>query len=448
MNSKEFTQMAIGLLFLLVPGSAMAQMGQGQTASNVPVFASGVMLPTVPGSEEMPTNVFQGKVTAGGNYDDNVFPYGNESGREWDVDYLVMPEFSFTETHPRLQWNLDYSPGIQISQRYLIRNTFAQRFVGNFIWQVSPHGTFSGEQDYSVTTNPFAGVNTTEPGPTIAPNETIYVPNIRQTWLLTHLMYSYQSSAQTTMGVGGTYSLDRFDTTPESGPTSPLIHSQIASGEAFIARQLTPRNQLGFQYGLQVLKFQQTDARTTTHSFLIFDQMNFSDHSSLTLYGGPEYSLTFNQVALSLGFVVLSIPVQANEWSGSGGVMYNWTGDRLAASVNFSRRVSDGGAFIGAVELTTGQAELNWRLTRNWSLMSTIVGAENQLLAESSSTEGTELLTYSGRVGFRRELGQNLNMNWFYERLNETGSIYGFGVGNRDIIGASLEYSFLRPVGR
>lgn len=439
--------MAFGVLFLVAPGAASAQAtaGSGVMQSNVPVFASGVMLPTVPGEDELPANLLKGSVTVGANYDDNVFP--NVSPRQWDVDYSVRPAISFTETRPRLEWNLDYSPGIEISQQYFFRNIFAQRLGANFIWRATPHGTFSGEQDYLVTTDPFAGVTTTSPVPTIAPNETIYVPNVRQTWLLTHLLYSYRTSAQTTMGVGGTYSLQWFDTIPKSGPTTALIHAQVASGEAFIARKLTAQNQLGFQYGAQVLRFPAADARTTTHSFLIFDQMNFSDHNVLTLYGGPEYSLTHNEAVLNLGFVVVTLPVNANEWTGSGGVMYNWTGNRMAASIDVSRRVSEGGALVGAVELTSGKLNFIWQLTRNWSVTSALAGADDQLLAATSAS-GSELRTYSGQVGFRRELVRNLGLNWYYERLDETGSLNGFLVGNRDILGASLDYSFLRPVGR
>lgn len=449
MKSNELMQMAMGLLFLLAPGTAMAQATgggpQGSMASNVPVFASGVMLPTVPGADEPLANVFEGSLTVGTNYDDNVFP--DTTPRQWDIDYTIMPEITFTESHPRLEWKLDYGPGLTISQRYFYRNIFSQNLGASFVWLVSPHGTLSGEQHYLVTTDPFAGTTTNSPGPDIAPNESIYIPNTRQTWLLSHLMYSYQSSAQTTMGAGGTYSLQNYDSIPANGPTTPLIHAQIASGEAYIARQLTARNQLGFQYGVQVLKFEQEDARTTTHSFLLFDQMNLSSSNSLTLYGGPEYSLTFNQVALSLGFVVISIPVKANQWSGSGGVMYNWTGDHLATSIDVSRRVSDGGAFIGAVELTSGKAELSWRMTRDWSLVSNIAGADETLLATSTST-GDELRSYSGRIGIERQFLRELTVDCYYERLNQTGSIYGLEAGNRDIFGATLRYSFLRPVGR
>jgi hypothetical protein len=442
MSLREFTQMTIGLLFLITPQVAAAQAPTG-IGSNIPILASGTVAPVVPVEEEMPANVFQGSVTVSGSYDDNVF--GGGTPRIWDVDYGVTPAVTFQETRPRLDFSLTYSPGLQVSQRLLYRDVFAQKFAGTVVWLVSPHGTLSAQQYYDVTINPFAGTNVTnEPGPLIAPNEAIYIPNIRQSLILSHALYSYQSSARTVMGVGGSYESQKFDSTPESGPTTSLIYAQIATGEAYIAKQLTGRNQLGFQYGLQVLKFPQADARTTTHSFLVFDQMNLSSRTNLTLYGGPEYSLTANQVVLNLGFVLITIPVTANTWSGAGGVMYNWTGDRLAAAVNFSRRVSNGGQLVGAVELTSGTASLNWQLTRSWSLTSGIAGANEQLLGES----GEQLTTYSGRFGVRRQLGRDLRINWYYERLNQTGSIGNFLVGNRDIAGVSLEYGFMRPVGR
>lgn len=445
MNLREFTRVMISLLFFVAPRMVVAQATSTQpvTASNVPVLASGVNQQTIPQGEEAPPDAFEGSISVAGNYNDNVFP--SVSPRQWDVNYLIEPTISYNETHPRFEWRASYTPGFEISQGAFFRNLFAQKFKGNFTWLVSPHGVLSVEQYYSVTTNPFpdSGIS---PGPLVAPNETVFVPNLRQTWVMSHVLYSHQSSPQTTMGIGGSYELEGFDSTPASGVTTSLIHSQVVSGEAYISHRFTARNQLGFQYGAQVLKFRQSDARTTTHTFLVFDQMNFSDRSSLTLYGGPEYSLTAGQILLNLGFVILSLPVHSNQWSGSGGVLYRWTGDRLAASIDFSRRVSNGGAFLGAVELTSGKADLVWRLTRSWDLTFLISGADNQLLA--ASTPNDELKIYSAQIGLRRKLWRDLTLGWYYQRVNETGSINGLLVGNRDLAGASLQYSFLKPVGR
>lgn len=445
MTLRELSRVTIGLLFLVTPGVAVAQATTSQStmASNVPVLASGVLQQTIPGDEETPPNAIEGSINVSGYYNDNVFP--NVSPRQWDMSYVVDPTIAFEEVRPRIEWKLAYTPGVEVSQRGFHRDLFAQKFQGNLTWLVSPHGSLSMEQYYSVTTSPFAGTGIA-PGPTIAPNDTIFLANVRQRWLMSHLLYSYQASARTTMGVGGDFQLQSFDNIPASGPTTSLIHSQVASGEAYISHRFSERNQLGFQYGGQVLKFPETDARTTTHSFLVFDQMNFSDRSILTVYGGPEYSLTAGQIVLNLGFVILTLPVRSNQWSGSGGVLYSWTGDRFAASIDVSRRVSDGGAVFGAVELTSGKADLAWRLTKNWSLTFNLLGADDQLLSVSAANN--EIRSYSGHIGLQRQLWKGLTVESYYERLNQTGSINGLTLGNRDVAGASLQYSFLKPVGR
>lgn len=436
----------MGLALLFPSRAALAQESSGMpgvTAANVPVLASGQLPSVTPTGEEVPPNALGFNLFLGANYDDNARP--GVTPRQWDVFYSVLPRISLEETRSRIVWSVAYTPGIELSQQLLYRNQFAQRFAGTVAWRTSPHGTLSAQEYYLVTTNPFSGFSTTEPGPTIAPNESIFVPNLRQTLTLSHAMYSYQSSAKITMGFGGTFQLQKYDSVPHSGPSTSAIHSQIASGQAFIARQFTARNQLGLQYSGQVLRFPQADARTTTHSFSVFDQMNVSSRTSITLYAGPEYSLISNEVVLNLGFVVISIPVKSNQWSASGGAMFNWRGDRLATSIDFSRRVSEGGGLIGAVELTEGSAELVWQLARDWSLTSSIAGASDQLLGVSSGPN--ELKTYSGQFGVRRQLGRNLALQMFYRRLNETGSINGLVIGNRDIAGVTLEYSFLKPLG-
>ena len=194
-----------------------------------------------------------------------------------------------------------------------------------------------------------------------------------------------------------------------------------------------------------MLRFPRFDARTTSHTILIFDQLTISPRSTFTIYGGPEYADTFNQVVLNLGLFVLTIPVKSQQWSGAGGVLYNWTGDRLGLTLDFKRGVSDGGGLVGAVELNSGQANISWRLSRRWTLESTLGGSSSVLLA-TQTNQG--LLTYSERVQLSQLITHNLSMHWFYGRLNQTGGFGTFPVANHDFAGASLTYSVQRPIGR
>jgi hypothetical protein len=434
--------------FVLLATSAWGQ-GSGAApsmTSNIPVLASGQMPAAIPSASAELENVFQLSLTAGTHFDDNAL-LGSPT-RQWDLGYVFWPTIGFTETLPRVDWGVDYGPGVDISQNLNYRNQFTQKFDGHVAWRTSERGVLTAQQYYLVSTDPFAqlGQGNNLPGPGISPNQSVYIPNIRRTQIVSNVLYSYQIGEHTMFGLGGGFNQERFDDTPYSGPTTALIYSQVASGEAYFSHQFNAKNQLGVQYGLQVLKFPHQNARTTSHSFLVFDQVNISPTNSFTIYGGPEYSQTANEVELSLGFIIITIPINANQWTAAGGVIYNWTGNRTALVLNYSRRVSDGGGLVGAVELDAGSATLTTRLSPRWSFFTTISGGNDQLLA--TSTPQNSLLTYSGEAGLRQQIWRDVRMSWFYERLNQTGGFAGYPIGNHDIAGASLTYTFMKPLGR
>lgn len=442
MNRQGWMAMACGLILALTPGPARAQ-ATGPTSSNVPILASGQMPSTSPKEDVEMSNIFRGSISVGSFFDDNAVI--GAVPRQWNLNYSITPSFDFEETRSRLDWGLTYAPGFTKSQNVSNRNLFSQSFGGHFTWLPSPHTTLSAQQSYIRSNNIFQQ-SATSPGPTVSPNQTIFFPSLLQTSILSNAEYSYQFSEHSSIGVGGSFASRHFDTTPKSGPTTSLIRSQIASGNAYYAHQFSARNQLGVQYAAQVLRFPANDARTTTHTFLLFDEMKLTPNTTFTVYGGPEYSLTANQVVINLGFITITIPVRSNQWHSAGGVIYSWTGQRLAVTLNYTRRISDGGGLVGAVELNAGTAEFSWRLANRWSLKSTLMGADNQLVAVTSGQ--TELRTYSARVGVERQLSKNLTMEMGYERLNETGGFAGFPIGNHDTAYGSITYSFMKPLGR
>src|ERR1700676_3649899 len=414
MIRKKLIYVARLLLVLLMPLGAKGQ-GGGFSQANVPMIGSGQMPTAVPTDDQTPTNVFQVRLAAGARFDDNAL-FGSGVKRA-DIGYNFSPSLAFVQTRRRLDWGLSYGPGVDVSQHRLFADQFTNDFGGHFTWFLSKHQVFSAQQNYIFGTNPFQQFGsqpfTTTPGPIVAPNQSIFLPNFRRTSSMSQAQYSYQLSAHTTFGLGGNFALDRYSNTSASQASARLINSQIASGQAYISHQFSARNQLGFQYSAQVLKFQQANARTTTHTFSIFDEIKLGPSSSLTVYGGPEYSLTSNQVELSLGFVVVTIPVKANTWSWSGGGIYTLRGRRGAMVLNYSRRVTNGGGLIGAVELNGGSADFSWKLTRNWSWRLDLAAADSQLLAVKSSQN--ELRTYSATFGLSRQIFKNTSVNLFFE---------------------------------
>ena len=443
MKKRAFKWTAISCLMLGVPVGVQAQ--QGPNTSNVPVVASGQMPSSTPTANEELANTYTLGITAGAHFDDNAV-VGSQP-RQWDLGYSLLPLIEFTEMRPRLRWLVSYSPGVDISQNLLYRRVFSQRLDGSFDWLVSPRGLLEAQEYFLVSTNPFArlGNAAASPGPTIAPSEGPFIPSIRRTSTLTNALYSYRLAEHSSFGIGGNFEVSKFASTPKHGPTTALIDSQTAAGRAYFSHQFSARESLGFQYGVQVLKFPRFDARTTTHTISVFDQIGISPHSTLSIYGGPQYSDTFNQVELNLGFFIITIPIRARQWTGAGGVIYAWRGDRFGATLDFTRGVSDGGGLVGAVELTSGRATFSWRLSQRWTVSSTLEGANDTLLA-TQNNEG--LLRYSARAEASQRLTQNLSMEWFYERLNQTGGFGQFPVGNHDFAGATLRLSMLRPIGR
>lgn len=429
---------AIGFLLMMVPGIARAQ-----AAPNVPVLASGQLPPAVPGTDVEVANVVEGSIQVGTNYDDNAVL--GASPRQWDIGYNISPSITFRETLPRFDWSLRYGPGFTKSQNLTYRSQVTQNFGGQFTWRTSKHSELSVQQTYIRGTNPF-DQSYTQPGPTLGTNNTIYVPGLRRTTILSNGEFSDQLSEHTIVGFGGSFHHEGYDSTPQSGQTRSLVQSQSATGNAYISHQLSARNQLGFQYVAQVLRFPVANARTTTHSFLVSEQLNFSPRSVLSVYAGPEYSQTFNQVVLNLGFIIITIPVNANQWSASGGVIYNWTGQRVAVALHYSRGISDGGGLVGAVSLNTGTATATWKLTERWILTTSIGGGDDQLLAVK--TGQNEMLTYSANAALSRRLSRNLTMNVNYERHNATGSLGNLPIGNHDLVYGSITYSFMKPLGR
>src|SRR6267143_1029053 len=94
--SQRITQIAAGLLLLLMPGTLCAQFA----GPNVPMVASGQMPSAVPGNEARRSNIFSASFAAGAHYDDNAF--GSSKGKRSDIDYYFRPNFAVVQTFRRL----------------------------------------------------------------------------------------------------------------------------------------------------------------------------------------------------------------------------------------------------------------------------------------------------------------------------------------------------------
>jgi hypothetical protein len=440
----RFTKIAAGLFFFVMPGTLCAQVA----GPDVPMVASGQMPTAIPGGGISPTNLFTAGLSLGATFDDKaIIGVAMPSS---DIRYDISPSVAFVQTLSRIDWGVSYGPGTDVSQHNLFPVQLSHDFGGHFTWAVSKHGTLSAQGNYILSTNPFQqfGVQpfTTTPGPIVSPNQTVYLANFRHTSTLSQMQYNYRLSERTSMGVAGNFGLQHYNGTTNTGTQSTLIGSQAVSGQAHLARQFTPRNELSVQYGWQQFKYGPFNARTTTHSLLLSDDIKINQSSSIRLSAGPQYSLTSNQALLNLGFAVVEIPLKRNTLSWSAVGAYTLAVPRGAITLSYSRQVSDGGGIIGAVELNGGSANFSWKVTPKWSMNLGLQAADEQLLAVK--TGGNELLTYSARLNVGRQIYKNVGLNLFFQRINQTGRLAVLVAGNHDVAGVSLDFNFTKPVGR
>jgi hypothetical protein len=426
----------IGLV-TLTPSGARAQ-----TSSPVPMSAGGPIPQAIPSSEAPQENEFEAGVETSAVYDSNVIT-SSQSGEHSDIRYSVTPRVSLSKALPRFTFDLMYSPGVEISEHHLYRSLFSNDFDGGFTYTPTDRTSFTARQGYDVSTDPFRGIG----GPIGPLGQSTFLPNFKQTSLLSNANLSHRISEFSTLGIGGMFADRSFDNERPNEPTISLIRSRISIGNAFYTYQVSPRNEVGFQYQAQALEFPQQNARTFTHSMYYLDVITFSSHSNLTLFGGPDYSITSNQIVFSLGGIIIQIPIKKSGWSGSGGAIYTFQGDRTAFQGQFSRRVSEGGGLLGAVYLTSEYLQLAERLTKNWDLDLSGTGAVSSLITVSGSAN-PQLLRYGGGAGLSRTLGQDLSLSFFFRRENQSATNLNEILGNHNIAGVSLDFHILRPLGR
>ncbi len=427
------------LLFFLVPSALWAQ-------GNVPMPASGEMPPVTTGSEFTPTNVIVGGVTVSGGYDDNLL--NSVTNPQGGAEFYVTPSISFEQTRKRMFWTLSYSGGLGITQRFTDRNQLTQQLSGAVSYRVSPRLNVHFRQDWSVTTDPFArfGNNLFLPelGPLNQPNDTVPLPYARRSQKESSVIVSYVLSPHNIMGVSGSYYDQHFDNVVTATAGSQLIQSSGGSGSFFLSHQFSPRESAGFEYNFLDLSFSQGHA--VTHSFLFTNQLSLTSRTKLVFFIGPEYVLLHDQVALNFAFFVIHFNVNAQSWSTAGGAVYSWTGNRTAAQVSLTREVSDGGGLSGAVRLTSASVSVRRRLTNRWTANVGAQYSDNRALDLSNSA--LSLHVASGDVGLSRQMGPNLALGFSYARLQQTGTALGQTFGNHNRFQASLDYRFMRPLGR
>jgi hypothetical protein len=263
---------------------------------------------------------------------------------------------------------------------------------------------------------------------------------------------TYQLGPHSVVGASGSYSLERFhDLTSTPGASAQLIDGDEIIGQAFYAWRISQRQNIGAQYQIQDMTFESGQARTVSQSVFLFDEINVKPHVTLTLFGGPEYAHTHNNIALlDANSTKVILPVLKDEWSPAGGATLTVLARHAALRLTGQRSISGGNASIGSARTTSASAELRTELSERWSSSLGAVYSDGTLLQGAISGVASRITNVQGTFGLSRRITKNLVARVQYAHITQLSSnLPNFSIyGDHNRVGVGLLYEFTRGLSK
>jgi hypothetical protein len=262
---------------------------------------------------------------------------------------------------------------------------------------------------------------------------------------------NYQFSPNDMVGGSATFYTSRFRDVPAG--SVDLLDSDTQQADGFYTHRLTRSYWVGGAYEFQQLSFSPGVDQATTHSFLLFNTIYLRPRMSISLFAGPENwdysSQQITQVITVPVVLVISTPVSAQKWTFAAGGSFNWQGEHTSVQLEASRRVSDGGGILGAVELVSVQAALRQKLSHSMTLALGGIAGDDRLLANFNGV-ADRLRSASGSVAIEQMLGRSFMVSLGYGRdyQRESGGTPPPTDVNHNRGWVSLSYNFSKAIGR
>ena len=409
-----------------------------------PPPVSGANYPVSFTSEER-SNYLRGGVTFNTAYSDNVLGATNSTPVS-DVSYSVWPTVALDATTPRLHTVLTYAPGFTFYRRNSERNEADQNAAIDFAYRLSPHVTFSAHDNFQKSSNVFnqpdlgSGVVS---GGAQEPNLSVIAPLADRLSNNGNVGIAYQFAANQMMGASGTFTNLHY---PDEAQVPGLFDSSTQGGAAFYSLRLAKKHYVGvsYQYQRLVTYLTGSENETQTHAALFFYTVNPSSRSSISLFGGPQYSDTVQPPPPSLSTLP---PLQ--KWTPVAGASLNWQSRLTSFAVSYAHTIAGGGGLVGAVQSDSATASLRQQITK--TLAGSVVGfyAQNDILGGPvlGASNGHSV---AGTASLQQQFGQHLSLQLGYTRLHQDYSTVAALAANPDTNRefVSITYQFARPLGR
>jgi len=403
-------------------GSAEPAQQPGPAAGPQPVFTH---------PEDRPPFALLGEVT-----EHNYVTLGLGITSAWDSNaaafsyqpysqttFIFSPSLQLRQTHPTLTWYVGAYGGLTTSTIQGYYNTSNPSANAGFLWQIDKHWQLNVSDNYMYSYDPFQQYLVLSNAPTYnQPNPTIYVPLTTTEANYGNADLTYQINAKDSLTFTGTESFRRY-----LHNTYSAYNLSSWGGVGVYQHMFSAKLSVGGAYSFTSLDFGHGQSRSGISMIQAFAQYQLGPHMYVSGWVGPEYTTTKNLVPILCDPQGCFIEIKHNSsWDDSFGGNFGWNGQRNAFSAGGFKSISDGGILLGVVQLYQFNGNFTRQLNPRWSANLGLLYGNNA--GYSTAFHFRHLNSFTGNVGFNRQLTPTLSASLMYLRYWET---------QKNIIGAA-----------
>jgi len=324
-------------------------------------------------------------------------------------------------------------------------NELDQSANASFQYRLSPHISMNASDSFEKTADVFNQPSLLG-GPVIGSGQpspvTVIVPFAHQIVNTTNAGISYQFSRNGLIGGSAFFGLLNY---PNPSEASGLSNSNSLGFSGFYGTRLSSSQYIGaaYQFGHSVSSPQSIHSVTEAHSVVAFYTLYLDHAVSLSVAGGPQYyntDITPAQAAFP----------SVHGWAPSITASVGWQKSHATFAGSYSRLVTGGGGLQGSYHLSGFNGFVGWQMARTW----TIESGGRYSATDNTGTVGTSISqngrTISGNISLKHQLGDHINAELGYSRLNQSYSgitaVANTPDTNREYF--SITYQLSRPLGR
>ena len=377
--------------------------------------------------------------------------YAGSAQSYWQSFGTVGGGVHITQIRPTLVWDVAYNGGVSLSALTLpgasSYTTLNQNARANILWQFAKRWQLVVQDRYFYTNDPFTPYLTEDRVPTFNdPNPVIYIPQSTTETNVGSVAVTYQMTLHDSLSFTGGENFQRFVNSALSANDSYSY-----SGGANYQHLFSARLAAGGGYSFTAIDYGHGLSRSGIQGITGFASYQLSPNMYVSGFFGPEYTASKDIVPTFCfpGFGCFGYhAVYQSEWSLAEGGTFGWSGTRDAVRLGFRHQVSNGGGFIGTVELYQVTAGYRRALTPLWNLFAGF--SYNNSTSITQFNPGGFLNGVQATVNFSRRISQSWNATVYYAAIHQS---YKYSLPQSTTVGTNgvgftLQYSWGHSLGR